>query len=132
MRDFQNGGPKGKATALKDVSVTLYSGGNIIEQYILKDPRVIDLCLNAIADEEDFDVRLQAIQLLSVMCQSGPPILEALYKINIFERLVTMLSIRNELLCKWALHSLFMLVVRNFERYKKQLDDPQIQVKVCY
>ncbi|KAJ3276177.1 hypothetical protein HDV01_005625 [Terramyces sp. JEL0728] len=121
MRNYQNGNIQTKTKVLRDIQQGVYTGGLVIEQYIKKDPRIIEICLKAIDEAEPMALRIQATKLLGVFCHGQSPLLEALFDLNVMERLVELLDSKNLTLKMWSLHAMFLLSVKNWERYKKKV-----------
>ncbi|KAJ3261409.1 hypothetical protein HK103_006017 [Boothiomyces macroporosus] len=71
-------------------------------------------------------LRIQATKLLGVFCHGQSPLLEALFELNVMERLIELLDSKNLTLRQWSLHAMFLLSVKNWERYKKVIIEPHI------
>jgi hypothetical protein len=86
----------------------------------MKDSKVIDICIEGM-DSENNRIRLQSLRTLSSFAQGGLNILEVLFNKGLMSLLVDKLVESKDEVRRWIFYCIYVLLVKNFDRYKELL-----------
>lgn len=119
FKSFKLGSEEQRINALKGVEMLVYCGGVQFEQHLLKDPTIINICLDGL-NEKGHSKQLQVhfAMCLSVFCQGGFASLEAIFRNGVLSKLTSYLGDKKGEVQKAMLYSVYCLLVKNYERYK--------------
>ncbi|KAI8925862.1 hypothetical protein BC831DRAFT_255407 [Entophlyctis helioformis] len=116
---------KARIKALMRFGHLTYCGGNVVEQYMKRDDRIIDSVIVSMVNRlEPLALRMQAVQTMTVMCQGGKLLQEIMLEKRVMDMLVRLLADRMPEM--WAVYGIFLLAVKNFDKYMQQLLSPSL------